>query len=74
MRDTIGAEFPDLKPIAGVMGVPWRNELFGTLRYHPNVRCSVCGLADCKWLIDLLGNTSSRDKKQRVCEGSRLGK
>ena len=59
MLDTIGAEFPDLKLVAGHMGVPWCNELFETLWYYPNVRCSVCGLSDYKWLIDLLGNASS---------------
>ena len=58
MLDTIAAEFPDLKLVSGHMAVPWCNELFETLWFYRNVRCSVCGLADYKWLIEHLDNAS----------------
>lgn len=59
MIDTISAEFPRLKLVAGHMGVPWCGELFETLWYYPNVRCCVCGLSDYKWLVEFLGASSS---------------
>lgn len=55
MLDTIAAAFPRLRLIQGHMGVPWCNELFESIWYYPNVRCSVSGLVDYRWLIDHLG-------------------
>ncbi len=33
------------------MGVPWCHELFESIWYYPNVKCSVSGLIDYEWLI-----------------------
>lgn len=52
--DSIAAAFPQLKLIHGHMGVPWCNELFESLWYYTNVRASVSGLIDWKWLIENL--------------------
>lgn len=49
--DTIGAAFPELRLIQGHMGVPWCNELFESIWYYSNIRCSVSGLIDYEWLI-----------------------
>ncbi len=59
MLDTISAEFPNLKIIAGHMGVPWCNQLYETLWYYPNIRSCVCGLSDYKWLLEHLDCCSS---------------
>ncbi|MBR2374487.1 MAG: amidohydrolase family protein [Lentisphaeria bacterium] len=52
--DSIAAAFPKLKIIQGHMGVPWCNELFESLWYYSNVRASVSGLIDWKWLMENL--------------------
>ena len=58
MLDTIAAEFPELKLISGHMGVPWCNEMRESLWFYPNIRCSVCGLSDYRWLMDHLGDAA----------------
>ncbi|MBE6388376.1 MAG: hypothetical protein E7045_10035 [Lentisphaerae bacterium] len=52
MLDTIAAEFPELQIIAGHPGFPWCNETYESLWFYPNIKCSVCGMIDYKWLID----------------------
>ncbi len=59
MLDTLSAEFPHLKIIAGHMGVPWCNELFETLWYYPNVRCCICGFSDYQYLLKFLNSADS---------------
>jgi predicted TIM-barrel fold metal-dependent hydrolase len=60
MLDAIAAAFPNLKLIQGHMGVPWCNELFESLWYYPNIRCSVSGLVDYQWLQDHLGDVTAK--------------
>lgn len=52
MLDTIASEFPNLQIIAGHPGFPWCNEMYESLWFYPNIKCSVCGMVDIKWLID----------------------
>ena len=61
MLEAIAMAFPDLPVIAGHMGMPWLDELFELLYYHPNTYCTLCGAIDYKWLIDNLDKRCNRE-------------
>ena len=55
MLDTIASQFHSLQIIAGHPGFPWCNEMYESLWFYPNIKCSICGMVDIKWLIDTMG-------------------